>query len=128
LDVRPATEKLNANKLVLLMENCLKQQGLKLLKAKIRHDLYPWLTSKSLLRDVEEAIAKTIPIKYVSLGKIGYIDTQLLWNAFEETPCFTFGAGEGRLAHKPNEYAVVTSLNKCQEIISGMIYEFCNGR
>lgn len=128
LDVRPATEKLNASKLVKIVKNYLETEGLKLLDFKIRHDLGSWLTLKKSLKNVKELIAKTIPVKYTNIGKTGYIDTQMLWEAFSKVPCFTFGAGENRLAHRPNEYIKITELKKCQELIFNLISQFANGK
>jgi len=128
LDVRPASEKLNASKLVEMVKKYLEKEDLKLLSFKIRHDLGSWLTPKRALKNVEPIIAKTTKAKYANIGKTGYINTQMLWQAFDKVLCFTFGAGEGRLAHKPNEYIEITKLIKCQKAISNLIRQFAEGR
>lgn len=128
LDVRATTKKLDANKLIQFVKKCLKQQKLKLLETKVRHNLGSWLTSKQALKNVEQLIDKTTPIKYAKINKIGYIDTQMLWKAFNKVPCFTFGAGENRLAHRPNEYVKIAKLEKCRKVVFDLINQFANGK
>lgn len=109
IEIRTASEKLNAGKVVKLFEKEIKNQKLKMLSAKIRHDLGSWITKKEILESIEKLLPK---VKYTLAENRGYVDLQMFWEEFGKPTCFTYGVGEGQTTHKPNEYIKIANLEK----------------
>ena len=54
------------------------------------------------------------------MDKNGYIDTQMIWENFNQVPCFTFGPGSNT-AHQPNEFVKIDYLNKSELFFKKLI-------
>ena len=117
LDIRPASINLSAKRVISIIKILLKKEGLKLTEYRIRQDFGCWKTSKKELRDIEKVSGVN---SYMDIGSWGYIDVALLWKAFN-VPCFTFGAGNLKLAHKPNEFISIKNLEKCSKVYRKLI-------
>jgi len=123
VDIRPASLDLNATKVIKKIESFLNINGLKLINKKIKHDLSPWLTKKSEIKKIAKIIKKQTPIKHSFPNDTGFIDVQMFWETFNKVPCLTFGAGEGKLAHKPNEFVKIKNLLKTGQVFQKVINE-----
>ncbi|QQG41449.1 MAG: M20/M25/M40 family metallo-hydrolase [Candidatus Woesebacteria bacterium] len=112
VEIRVANEKLNANLVQnFIIENS-EKLGLKVASIKIRHDIGSWITTKKELED----IIPLAPIKKVKSAKTsGYIDIQMLWQAFGRVPTFSLSAGEPGQSHKANEYVKISNVLKAQK-------------
>ncbi len=113
LDIRPAKQDLTASIVESIIKSYLPGTKLKLEDWTVRHDLESWVTDPMLLAPLE------LPGNYEP--SLGYIDTQMLWEAFEQVPCATIGAGNLALAHTPNEYVEISNLEKNKEIIVSLL-------
>ena len=127
LDIRPAKEKVNAEFVVQLLTKFLQEEGLTLKEYVVRHDFGSWVTPRSQLKSIEQCIGKTSKPFYNDIGSYGYIDTQMLWKAFKKAPSLTFGAGEGGVAHKANEYVEIKKLERAEEILAAILQETGGG-
>ena len=125
VDIRPASLDLNATKVIKKVKSFLNINGLKLISKRVKHDLSPWLTKKSEIKKIAEIIKKQTPIKYSFPNDTGFIDVQMFWKTFNKVPCLTFGAGKGKLAHKPNEFAKIKNLLKTEQVFQKIIEEIC---
>lgn len=114
LEIRPADPKLKGEKVVNILQKFLKEQELVIETMQIRHDLGAWTTKRSDLSIIENEIEKTIPVKYLNTQEYGYIDLQLLWQAFNNVSCFTFGPGI--VGHVPNESVPVENIKIAEKI------------
>lgn len=121
IDIRPASLKITAPEIVNKVRCFLKNNGLKLVKAKIRHDLRPWLTKNEEINNVLSIIGKETPVKFSGPEARGFIDIQMFWETFNKIPCLSFGAGEESLAHRPNEFVRIEELEKAKTVFSGII-------
>ena len=109
LDIRPAKMDLTALVVESIIKNYLPGTKLKLEDWTVRHDLGSWVTDPELLAQLN------LPGVYEP--SLGYIDTQMLWEAFNQVPCATIGAGNLALAHTPNEYVEINNLEKTRGVI-----------
>ncbi len=110
LDIRTASNVLNSEKIRELLLSYARAAKLKLENWSVRHDLGMWSTPVEYL----------IPLfgnAYRYESSLGYIDTQMLWEAFGQIPCATIGAGNLALAHQPNEYVETANLEKTKELV-----------
>jgi acetylornithine deacetylase/succinyl-diaminopimelate desuccinylase-like protein len=123
LELRIADPNLNAKKVIKMMDMELKKQDLDLISYFIRHDYGAWITKKEEL-NLETKIAKTK--KFTKPEKRGYIDLQMLWEAFGKPVCFTFGAGEPNVCHKANEYIKIDKLEKGKKFWIDLIKAVCS--
>lgn len=109
LDIRPSSPKVNANKIINFIKNESVKQKVILSDYSIRFDFSSWLTSKNQI--------PLIVNQFNQIDKTGYIDIQLLWQTFDQVPCFTIGAGCITEAHKSDEFVSIKKLLKLQKII-----------
>ncbi|MBI4029375.1 MAG: M20 family metallopeptidase [Candidatus Blackburnbacteria bacterium] len=123
IEVRNASTKLNAKKLVKHVVLSARKKNLKVEKVKIRHDLGAWITKPSDLAPVSKVFNLT---KSGFTRSQGYVDLQMFWEAFGKPTCFTFGAGVGSVAHKPNEYIDIRNLEKGEKYWTAFIKEYCS--
>jgi len=128
LDIRPADSKITASKIVNRVREVLKRNGFKLIRAKIRHDLKPWLTKNKEIKNLLSVIRRVTPIKFSDPGSRGFIDIQMFWKTFNQVPCVSFGAGEEALAHKPNEFVTIDELKKTERVFQQIIKQFAGGK
>lgn len=109
LDIRPATDQLDANLVKKILLQYAQAAKLTLEDWSVRHDLGSWLTPQEKLAGLG------------LLGRfeasLGYIDLQMLWSAFGQIPCCTIGAGNLELAHTPNEYVDLENLEITQQLV-----------
>lgn len=121
IDVRPAENKIDANLLINLINKFIKSSGCSLADYKIKHNLKGWVTEKKSLNQIEEIIKKSgLRVKYKNPNNSGYIDIQMINEVFN-CPCCVFGAGEEKMAHKPNEFIKINKLKKAEKILSKVI-------
>lgn len=114
LDIRPARVELTAESVKSLLSDYLRTAKLTLEDWSVRHDLGSWFTP------AQELFSRGVTGEY--RPSLGYIDVQMLWEAFGRVPCFTIGAGIGELAHKPDEYVPVSNLDEllitCEQLLN----------
>lgn len=112
VEIRTANAKLNASLASEYVSRKSEEFGLKVKEITTRHDLGSYTTSEGMLKD----IVSVAPIsKIESAKKSGYIDIQMLWQAFNKVPTFSFGAGEMGQAHSANEYVKISKVMKAQK-------------
>lgn len=121
LDIRPASLKINANKVIKILRKFLEKETIQLINFKVRHDFSPWITPKSQLSEIEEIVEKNGKLTYSKIGNSGFIDAQFLWRTFNETPTFILGAGETGCAHAVNEYVSINKLSKVKDTYINLI-------
>lgn len=109
IDIRPSNPNLTAQRIIDYIEVESQKLNLKLNSAKIRFDYKSWLTPKKNLPE--------LGLDYNRIDQSGYIDIQLLWQSFNQVPCFTIGAGSITAAHKNNEFVKIGNLSKLQSIL-----------
>lgn len=119
IDIRTASPKLNANWVIKQINLLAKSYGVTVEDLVIRHDLGSWVTNPSKLSFLK------------GYGKfessLGYIDTQMLYKAFDKVLCVTIGAGNLDLAHKPNEYVELVELDRTQKLVEKIISQRTKG-
>ncbi|MFA6602304.1 MAG: M20/M25/M40 family metallo-hydrolase [Candidatus Shapirobacteria bacterium] len=115
IDIRPSQTSLNATKVIEFLNVGAKKMGVKIETSLVRHDLGSWLTEKNNIPNKNK-----LPKKYNRVDQTGYIDIQFLWQTFNQTPCFTIGAGSPSVAHKPDEYVEISQLIRLEKIISSL--------
>lgn len=123
IEIRTTNEKLNALKVIEIFESNIKKLKLKLISKSIRNDYGSWLTPKNKLKFIARLLTNE---KYTYPQNRGYVDLQMLWESFNKPICFTFGVGEGKTAHKPNEYIKVKYLKEGVEFWTAFIKENCS--
>jgi acetylornithine deacetylase/succinyl-diaminopimelate desuccinylase-like protein len=114
LDIRTASNVLNAEKVLEILLSYASAGKLQLENWVVRHDLGMWSTPKELLLSF-------FGNEYRYEPSLGYIDTQMLWNSFGQVPCCTIGAGNLALAHKPNEYVEIANLESTKLLVEKII-------
>jgi succinyl-diaminopimelate desuccinylase len=118
VEIRVANEKLNANLVKRVITERSVKSGLKVKEIIIRHDLGNWITPKEKLSDIVlKAPNKTIK----SAKKSGYIDIQMLWQAFGKVPTFSLGAGENGQAHAADEYVKISKVLRAQMFFESIL-------
>lgn len=113
LDIRPSSQNVTANDVVKYIIKETKRLKVDLFNCNIRYDFGSWLTPKNRIDKIIN--------KYNQIDKTGYIDIQLLWQTFNQVPCFTVGAGCITEAHKPDEFVSVKKLIKLQRILKNYL-------
>lgn len=118
VEIRIANESLNANKVCDFITRESEKLGLKVVEAKIRHNLGSWITKeKELSRYLQIAPKKGVK----SAKKSGYIDIQMLWEVFGKIPTFSLGAGEQGMSHKADEYVRISNVLKAQRFFEKLL-------
>lgn len=118
VEIRVASEKLNANLVKDLIEKESKKLGLKVNETKIRHDLGSWITPKGQLKNYIK-LASNKNLK--NAKESGYIDIQMLWKTFGKIPTFSLGAGETGMSHKPDEFVRISNVLKAQKFFKSIL-------
>lgn len=118
VEIRVANEKLDANLVKRFITERSVKFGLKVKEIKIRHDLSNWITPKEKLKDIISLAPKK---ELKSAKKSGYIDIQMLWQAFRKVPTFSLGAGENGQAHAANEYVKISKVLKTQKFFETIL-------
>lgn len=111
IDIRPSRDELTAIKVKEFISKEADKQSVEILDFKIRHSLGSWLTPKDQLN---------LELPYNSLDQSGYIDVQMLWQTFNQVPCFTIGAGND-MAHKADEYVEVANIKKLDKLVKALL-------
>jgi len=118
IDIRPANITLDAEKVVKVFSNFIKENKCKVVSKEINHDYGSWQTDKKAVRKFTKIIKSP---KYTMAKNRGYIDTQMLWKSFNYAPALTFGPGNNKLAHQPNEYVTIDSLKQTENFFTKLI-------
>lgn len=126
LDIRPASVKLDSREVISLVKKLIKEQRLKLIDYKVRHDHRSWITPIKKLNLIENSIKSLMPIKYLDPSDYGYIDTQMAWEVFNKPVCLTFGAGPD-MAHKPNEFIKIEDILLLENLFKLLMQTFTKG-
>lgn len=114
IDVRTATNKLRAEKLLAAGKKEAEKNDLKI-RASVRHDKRGWFSPFSKLPiDIVDSYETW------SDFRSGYVDTQMLNETFS-CPCFGFGAGQGDQAHKAGEFVPIKNLETCEKFYLDLI-------
>ena len=119
IDIRPSSSKLSAESVLEFIQKRAEAKHVSVESYSITHDLGSWQTEK----DAIESSLTTLPFK--KPDETGYIDVQMIWQAFDGVPCFTIGAGKVDMAHKPDEYVEIDKLIKLREMLNKMIIYEC---
>ncbi|MFH2019625.1 MAG: M20/M25/M40 family metallo-hydrolase [bacterium] len=117
LDIRPATPELTASKLRKLITSLARSSNLKLIDWKVRHDLGSWTT---LASDITKKTS--LSGNFETFG--GYVDTQMIWKQCGKPTCLAIGAATRSVAHAPNEYLKLQSLQKTEDIIAKILNKY----
>ena len=118
VEIRVANKNLNAQLVRKFITKESENLGLKIESIKTRHDLGSWITPKDQL----EKIIRLAPIKKLkSSKKSGYIDIQMLWQAFGKIPIFSLGPGEPGMSHKADEYIKISKVARAQKFYETML-------
>lgn len=115
IDIRPSNSDLTAKKVTNFIKVAAKKQKVAVENFKLRHNLGSWLTTRVDLKLAD------LPLPFNQPDQTGYIDIQMLWLAFNRVPCFTIGAGDSKMAHKPDEFVRVDKLIQLQKIIKKLL-------
>jgi len=115
IDIRPSITTVTANKVIDFIKTESIKQNVDLIEFAIRHDLGCWLTKKG------EIYLKNLPNSFNPTETIGYIDIQMLWQAFNQIPCFSIGAGDSYQAHKPDEFVEIDKIIKLEKILNSIL-------
>lgn len=113
LDIRTAQTKVDASWVKKKISQYAQVSGVSVEDFIIRHNLGSWVTDPSYL--------DTLGISGKYEPSLGYIDTQMLWEAFDRVPCCTIGAGNLELAHRPNEYVELVELERTQKLVKKLL-------
>lgn len=113
LDIRPSSSQINAKFIINQLEKFVTEFGGKITNSEIKFDFGSWLTPKSKL--------KKLGLNFKNISTSGYIDTQMLWQLFNQPNCLTIGAGAQQTAHSPNEYVEVKKLEMLPKILFNII-------
>lgn len=116
LDIRTSSPKLNAKWVEKQIRILAKSYGVTVENLTVRHNLGSWVTSPTKLK-ILESYGKFEP-------SLGYIDTQMLYQAFNGVTCCTIGAGNLALAHKPNEFVSIPALDSTCNLVGQIIKKF----
>lgn len=127
LDIRPASQKINASLIRKLLKKFFKEEPLKFESFSVRHDFNAWQTNKNELSQIAMIISKVKKVKFMDANRYGFIDIQMLWKVFGKVPCFTFGAGNAFCAHAANEYIEIDKLNMLEAICKLFIEKIVSG-
>lgn len=111
IDIRPSNPKLNSQKIIKFINKESNKLGIKLSNYSVRYDYKSWLTQKVLININSK-------LEFGKIDQTGYIDIQLLWQAFNKIPCFSLGAGLIENAHQADEFIEINKLLKLQKIIN----------
>ncbi len=118
LEIRVASQKLDATLVKNFIETESKKLSLKVNSIDTRHDLGSWITPKIQL----EKYIKMAPSNILKSAKeTGYLDIQMLWKAFGKIPTFSFGAGLIGQAHKSDEYVKISDIIKSQKFLTRIL-------
>ncbi|MEK7605853.1 MAG: M20/M25/M40 family metallo-hydrolase [Patescibacteria group bacterium] len=127
LDIRPSIPTLNAERVSSLLKGFIADEGLTLDSITTRHDLGAWITPKEQLNNVARVISTETLLSWTDSGKRGFIDVQLLAQALPNTPCCTFGAGDGTTVHREDENIPLYQLPVLENIYKKIILELKGG-
>ena len=125
IDIRPGSDQVEAKLIVEVFEQFIKKQNCQIKSIAIRHNLSGWYTDKKELTKVLKTIGKTVPIRYDNPNKQGYVDIQMLDQAFS-CPCLGFGPGEINQAHQRDENVAIKSIIKASQIYQNIIQAYCS--
>ncbi|MFA6007438.1 MAG: M20/M25/M40 family metallo-hydrolase [Candidatus Shapirobacteria bacterium] len=113
LDIRPSSSKINARLIIDQLKKYIEELKGELANSNVKFDFGSWLTPKAKL-------AK-LGLDFKDISTSGYMDTQMLWQIFDQPDCLDFGAGAQLTAHASNEYVEVNQLNKLEKILLNII-------
>ncbi len=114
LDIRPAKVELTAQKVKAIIESYLPGTKLKLEDWAVRHDLGSWSTDTTQITALS---GLTGPFE--TFG--GYVDTQMVWTAFNQPVCLAIGASTRAVAHSPNEYVEIDNLEQTKQNVLSIL-------
>jgi len=113
LDIRPASSKIDAQLIINQLKKYIEELKGELSSYKVKFDFGSWLTPRAKL--------SKLGIDFKDIGTSGYIDTQMLWQLFDQPNCLTIGAGTQKTAHTGNEYIEINKLAKLEAILFDII-------
>ena len=114
LDIRPSILQINADWVVAQIELLARKFAVSVESVQVRHNLGSWFTP-------QESLIQLFGSNYRYEPSLGYIDIQMLWEAFGQVPCATIGAGNLSMAHKPNEYLEISNLQKTKKTVNQIL-------
>ena len=118
VEIRVADEKLNAKLVEEFITTESEKLGLKKKSVRVRHDLGNWITKKE---DLNKYLNFSPKKDLESAKKSGYIDIQMLWQAFNKAPTFSFGVGEKEMSHRADEYVKMSKVLKAQKFFETIL-------
>lgn len=114
IDVR-TNGNVDAKEVMKIVSKSIEKQNGEVLKAEIRHNLNYWKTDQQNLTWLKQITKKKYPKCNFELP-FGYIDTQMIWEMFNNVNCATLGAGPGGNQHAPDEWISINGLTKTKAI------------
>jgi len=117
IDIRPSDSKIDSKKIIKFIDLESNKLGLKLSNYSVRYDYKNWFTPKDLINIDNK-------LECGQIDQTGYIDIQLLWEAFNKIPCFSLGAGLIENAHQANEFIEINKLLKLQKIVNKVLTQY----
>jgi len=124
IEVRAATENLNAQKVIQIYNNAIKKLNGNFELKKIVHDYGSFFVDQNKLLLVEQAITDSnYPVNYLDISKVGYYDAEMFART-NNIPSISLGPGPNNMSHKNNEYVSINSMNKVAKIYKLIINKF----
>lgn len=124
LDIRPATPDLTAKQVLEDLGALCAQEGFRLEKTKVRHDLGAWASSIDEAQVGLEVVKSVVgEVKFCDPSSFGYVDIAMLWQRLRR-PAFVIGPGGKETAHTVNEYVEVDKVYKAQELFRRLIERY----
>lgn len=120
VEIRVASEKLDANTVRGFLEQESNKLGLNISDVQIRHDLGSWITQKEKLSKYVKLVRKN---RFKNAKECGYLDIQMLWKEFGKTITFSLGAGEAGQPHKENEYVKISSIVQLNTALESILID-----
>lgn len=114
LDIRPARSDLTAQKVKEIIESYLPGTKLRLEDWVVRHNLGSWSTDPTQITTLSG-----LKGPYETFG--GYVDTQMVWSAFNQPVCLAIGASTRSVAHSPNEYVEIDNLDRTKQNVLSVL-------
>lgn len=124
LDVRPATPDLTAEQVLENLSALCAQEGFRLEKTRVRHDLGAWVSSVDEAQPALEIVKSVVgEVRFLDPSGFGYVDIAMLWQRLRR-PAFVIGPGGKGIAHTVNEYVEVDKVYKAQELFRRLIERY----
>ena len=117
LDIRPSSSDINSDKIKEIIAKLAADNFVTIENWTTRHNLGSWNTPPSIIQSILNIPGNYEPFK-------GYVDTQMLWGAWDQVPCCAIGASTLSCAHGTDEYVVLTDLETTYQNVKNIINNY----